>query len=70
MRLITIRESHLVSDLLVLQSFLESEGIPCFMKNEYTTQIMSHMANFVAELQVKSDDLERAQELLKEFDKG
>jgi len=70
MRLITIRESHLVSDLLVLQSFLESEGIPCFMKNEYTTQIMSHMANFVAELQVKSEDLERAQELLNEFDKG
>jgi len=70
MKWITVRGSHNVSDLFVLQSFLESEGIPCFIKNEYTTQIMSHMANFVAELQVSSDDLERAQELMDEFDKG
>ncbi len=70
MRLTTIRTSHYVHDLWVLQSFLESEGINCFIKNEFTTQVMSHMANFVAELQVKSEDLERAQELLNEFDKG
>ncbi len=66
MSLITIKESHVELDLLVLKSRLESEGIKCFLKNEFTTQIMSHMATFVVELQVSSSDLERAQEIIKE----
>lgn len=66
MNLITIKESHAVSDLLVLKSRLESDGIKCYLKNEFTTQIMSHMATFVAELQVSSSDIERVQEILKE----
>lgn len=65
MSLITIKESHEVSDLLVLKSRLESEGIKCYLKNEYTTQIMSHMATFVVELQVSDLDLERVQGILK-----
>jgi hypothetical protein len=65
MSLITIKESHVESDLLVLKSVLESEGIKCYMKNEFTTQIMSHMANFVIELQVSSTDLDRVNEILK-----
>lgn len=66
MSLVTIKESHVELDLLVLKSRLESEGIKCFLKNEYTTQIMNHMANFVVELQILSSDLKRAQEILKE----
>ncbi len=69
MKLITIKESHTSADLLVLKSRLESEGIECFMKNELTTQIMSHMATFTVELQVMDSDAERAIEILKEFDK-
>ncbi len=65
---ITIKESHIVSDLLVLKSKIESEGIKCYLKNEYTTQIMNHMATFVAELQVMSSDMERVQEILKEIE--
>jgi hypothetical protein len=68
MNLITIKESHMESDLLVLKSRLESEGIKCYLKNEYTTQIMSHMANFIVELQVSSSDMERVQEILKEIE--
>ncbi|PLW98101.1 MAG: hypothetical protein C0591_05235 [Marinilabiliales bacterium] len=68
MNLITIKESHVVSDLLVLKSRLESEGIKCYLKNEYTTQIMNHMATFLAELQVSSLDIERVQEILKEIE--
>jgi len=66
MSLITIKESHKESDLLVLKSRLESEGIKCYLKNEFTTQIMSHMATFVVELQVSSLDLGKAHEILDE----
>jgi hypothetical protein len=65
MSLITIKESHTVSDLLVLKSRLESEGIKCYLKNELTTQIMSHMPTFMVELQVSDLDLEKVQEILK-----
>lgn len=68
MKFVTIKESHVESELLVLKSKLESEGIPCFLKNEFTTQIMSHMATFTVELQVLSSDVERAQEIIKEFE--
>lgn len=68
MSLITIKESHIELDLLVLKSRLESEGIKCYLKNEFTTGIMSHMATFVVELQVSSSDLERVQEILKEIE--
>ena len=64
MSLITIKESHQVSDLLVLKSRLESEGIKCYLKNEFTTQIMSHMATFVVELQVSDSDLEKVHKIL------
>lgn len=67
MDFVTIKESHIESDLLVLKSRLESEGIRCYMKNEFTTQIMTHMPTFAVELQVATSDLERVQEILKEI---
>lgn len=69
MSLVTIKESHVESDLLVLKSLLESQGIKCYLKNEYTTQIMTHMATFTVELQVSSSDLDRVQEILNEMEK-
>jgi hypothetical protein len=66
MRLVTIKESHVEADLMVLKSRLESEGIKCYLRNEFTTQIMSHMATFVVELQVSYSDLKRAQEIINE----
>jgi len=68
MDFVTIKESHVESDLLVLKSRLESEGIRCFLKNEFTTQIMTHMSTFVVELQVATSDLEKVREILKEID--
>jgi hypothetical protein len=70
MNYITIKESHIESDLLVLKSKLESEGITCFLKNEYTNQIMSHMATFTVELQVPASDHERAQKILSDFEES
>ena len=68
MTLVTIKESHVEFDLLVLKSRLESEGIRCYLKNEFSTSIMTHMATFLVELQVASSDLERVQEILKEIE--
>ena len=64
MKFITIKSSHVESDLYVLQSKLESEGIKCFLKNQFTAQIMSHMATFMVELQVAESDLDRVQQIL------
>ena len=68
MGFITIKESHIESELLVLKSLLESEGIKCFLKNQYTTGIMTHMATFVVELQVHESDFEQARELMKKME--
>ncbi len=66
MNWVTVKESHYPSELAVLKSRLESEGIECFLKNELTTQVFSHLATFVVELQVKESDLERVMEIIKE----
>jgi len=67
MSLITIKKSHLESDLLVLKSKLESEGIKCYLRNEFTTQIMNYLPSFEVELQVSDSDLERVKEILSEI---
>ncbi len=68
MDFITIKSSHLESDLLVLKSRLEFEGIPCFLKNQFTTQVMNYMPTFEVELQVSSLDLEKAREIMGELE--
>ena len=66
MKFITIKESHYLSELAILKSKLESEGIVCRLKNELTTQIMNYIPSFVVELQVAEYDLERVKEILSE----
>lgn len=65
MGLVTIKKAHLESELLVLKSKLESEGINCYFRNEYTTQIINYMPSFEVELQVSELDLERALDVMK-----
>ncbi len=64
MSLVTIKKSHVESELLVLKSILESEGIRCYLRNEYTTQIMNYLPSFEVELQVSEIDLEKSRELM------
>lgn len=63
MSLITIKRAHIVTELFVLRSKLESEGINCYLKNELTTQIMNYLP-FEVELQISDSDLERATEII------
>lgn len=69
MSLVTIKKSPHESELLILKSKLESEGVRCFLRNEYTTQILTHMANFEVELQVSSNDMERVIEIMDSIEK-
>jgi hypothetical protein len=64
MKFITIKESHYQSELVVLKSRLESEGIICRFKNELTTQVLNHIPSFLVELQVPEVDLPRVTEVL------
>jgi len=68
MGLVTIKKSHIESELSVLKSQLESHGIKCYLRNEFTTQIMNYLPSFEVELQVSDLDLEKAIEILKTID--
>jgi len=65
MNFITIKSSHHEVDLIFLKSRLEAEGITCFLKNEFSTQVMTHMGTFLVELQVPEEDVEKALEIMK-----
>lgn len=69
MEFITIKTSHYASDLAVLQSKLLSFGINCYLKNEFSAQVLSHLPNAMVELQVATADLEKIQRLLDEYGK-
>ncbi|MFC2106808.1 putative signal transducing protein [Bacteroidota bacterium] len=56
----TIKESRIATDLVVLKSKLESEGITCFMKDELSTQVLNYLQSNTVKLQVDKDDVERA----------
>lgn len=64
MSLVTIKKSHMESDIIILKSKLESEGIQCYLRNEFTTQIMNYLPSFEVELQVSYNDMERVQGIM------
>lgn len=66
MNLITIKESHYASDLMVLKTKLESEDIKCVIKDENTAQILTHIPSMSAKLQVYDTDIEKVKQILKE----
>ena len=68
MSLITIKTSRHETDLLILKSRLESEGIECYFKNELTTQLMNYIPTFEIELQVQKLDLERVKKVMNEIE--
>lgn len=63
--LVTIKTSPLISDLAVAKSYLESENILCFIKNEHTSLLYPVFSNNSgAQLQVPLADAKRAIKLL------
>jgi transposase-like protein len=66
MKFVTIKESHYQTDLVVLKSRLESEGIECRFKNELTTQVLNYIPSFLVELQVPEEDVPKVKEIMTE----
>jgi len=55
------------SELLVIRSRLEAEGIECFSKDELTVQVNNFYSNAIGgiKLQVRQSDFDKAIEILK-----
>lgn len=68
MSFVTIKKAHVEGDLLVIKSVLEAQGIKCFLKNQYVTQIINYMPSFSVELQVEKDDVIRALKIINELE--
>lgn len=66
MGFITIKEARYASELAVLKSRLEADGIRCWLRNELNAQIISYIPSIYLELQVDEMDLEKAIEIMKE----
>lgn len=64
MELVTVKESHYTNDLVVLKSKLESEGIKCFIKDEYTSDVLNHLPNIYAKLQVYKNEIPRVKSII------
>lgn len=64
MELLTIIESHNSNDLLVLKTKLESEGIQCILKDQYTSQILTHIPSMSVKLQVYEKDIEKVKNIM------
>ena len=63
--LTTIKIFSLHNDLYLAKSFLESEGIECFVKDEFINQVYPLGNNdFGAKLQVSAELVEKAVQLL------
>lgn len=65
MEFITIKESHYAVDLLILKSKLESEGVECYLRNEYASQILSHIPSMLVKLQVHTSDIEKVKKIMR-----
>ena len=64
MNLITIKESRVATNLVVLKSKLESEGIHCIMADELSTQVLNYLPMNTVKLQVYENDAERALQIM------
>ena len=66
MEFVTIKESPNVSELAVLMSLLEANGVRCFLKDEISSQVMNFLPLITVKLQVAREDLPIVEKILRE----
>jgi len=69
MEFVTIKESPNVSELAVLMSLLEANGVRCFLKDEISSQVMNFLPLITVKLQVAREDLPIVEKILRETEK-
>lgn len=52
---------------MILKSRLESEGIQCNLKDQYTSEVLTHIPSMSVKLQVYESDLDKVKELMNEI---
>ncbi|MCD7978366.1 MAG: DUF2007 domain-containing protein [Tannerellaceae bacterium] len=65
-RMVEIARFQYPADAQVLIALLKSEGIECYLRNELSTQILSHIDVGGARVEILESDVPRAMELMKE----
>ncbi|SDS42057.1 Putative signal transducing protein [Polaribacter sp. KT25b] len=65
MSLITIKKSNNESEIFILKGRLESEGVKCYLRNQFSTQIMPQISS--VELQISEVDSEKVKEILSQI---
>lgn len=70
MEFVTIKESPNVSELAVLMSLLEANGVRCFLKDEISSQVMNFLPLITVKLQVAREDLPIVEKILRETEIG
>ncbi len=70
MPLITLRTFQYPLEITLLKSMLEDSGIPVFVKDEFTILMNPLYSNAIGgiKLQVLEEDLEKATEVLKDYE--
>lgn len=63
MNLITIKSSDIYNEIAIAKTYLEDNGLSCFLKDELTNQIHPYAIGGV-KLQVKEEDVKQAISLL------
>ena len=72
MPLITLRTFQYPLEITLLKSMLEDSGIPVFVKDEFTILMNPLYSNAIGgiKLQVLEEDLQKAIEVLKDYESG
>ncbi|MCD8178176.1 MAG: DUF2007 domain-containing protein [Tannerellaceae bacterium] len=65
-KIVEVARFQFPADAFTLLSFLQSEGIECYLRNENTAQLLSHMDTGGARLEVFEKDVPKVVELIKE----
>ncbi len=70
MALITLRTFQYPLEITLLKSMLEDSGIPVFVKDEFTILMNPLYSNAIGgiKLQVLEEDIEKATEVLKDYE--
>ncbi len=68
MSYVAIKKANNPDDLKPIKRRLESHGIDCEIKNEMPVQVINVVPTPLVELQVRTDDYEKACSILKEFE--
>jgi len=69
MGLVTIKQAQYITELIVLKSKLESEGIQCSLRNDITNNVLNYIPSVFVELQVSETDVPRVIEIMKQIER-